>query len=246
MEEQPTTTVSPTLVPKQSPKPKRWHPLPDPIKSMPIGGTTPKATLGGPSSPKRWEIPHWFTVLKPNHAKAFSQDSNMVREARREYFSKHSFNFTSDGTWDLSGMFKCLAMRAGLLGTSIYETQSPWTGQEELKKANYILLSLPKGLKFLRAVPPSESPKVMGLMGIHDPNALHQFGSVTNCPWCGKEGQNKGTVVNHLQTTHYRLGLVCDRCYSCLSTTSDTLHCHGQLNCCQLGESIPSKLGSST
>ena len=190
-----------------------------------------KGHFGGPPSPKRREIPHWFTTLKPNHAKAFSRDSNMVREARREYFSKHSFDFTSDGTCNLSRMFKCLPTRAGLLGTSIYETQSPWTGPEELKQVNYILLSLPKGLKFLQAVPPSESPKVMGLMGIHDPDALHQFRSVTYCPWCRKEGQNKGTVVNHLWTTHYQLGLVCDRCYSCLSTTSDTLCCHGQLNC---------------
>ena len=97
----------------------------------------------------------------------------MVREARREYFSKHSFDFTLDGTRDLSGTFKHLAIRAGLLGTSIYKTQSPWTGPEELKQANYILLILPKGLKFLQAVPLSESPKVMGLMGIHDPDALH-------------------------------------------------------------------------
>ena len=148
----------------------------------------------------------------------------MVKEARREYF-------TSECTCDLSATFKCLATIAGLLGTSIYETQSPWTVPEELKQANYILLSLPKGLKFLWAVSPSESPKVMGLMGIHDPDAPCQFGSVTYCPWCGKEGQNKGMVVNHLQTTHYWLGLVCDRCYSCLSTMSDTLCCHGQLNC---------------
>ena len=96
----------------------------------------------------------------------------MVSEARREYFSKHSLDFTLEDTYNLSGMFRCLAIKAGLLGTSIYETQSPWTGPEELKEANYILLSLPKGLKFLQAVPPSESPKVMGLMGIHDPDAL--------------------------------------------------------------------------
>ena len=145
MAEQPTTTISPTLAPKQSPKPKRQDPSPDPMESMPIGGATPKATLGGPSSPKRQEIPHWFTMLKPNHAEALSRDSNMVSEARREYFSKHSFNFNLDGTWDLSGMFKHLAMRVGLLGTSTYKTQSPWTGPEELKQANYILLSLPKG-----------------------------------------------------------------------------------------------------
>ena len=153
-EEQPSTFIPSTPVTKQSPKPKRQHPLQDPVESMPICGATPKATLGGPPSPKRQEIPHWFTTLKPNHAEVFSWDSNVVREVRREYFSKHSFDFTSDSTCDLSGMFKCLAIRAGLLGTSIYETQSPWTGSEELKQANYILLSLPKGLKFLWAVPP--------------------------------------------------------------------------------------------
>ena len=181
----------------------------------------------GPPSPKRQEIPPWFKRLKANCTKALSQDSNVVKEARREYFSKHPYDFITDGNHDLSGMFKCLATSAGLLGTSIYEIQSPWIEPEELKQANYILLSLPKGLKFLQAVPPSESPKVMGLMGIHDPYALCHFGSVTYCPWCRKEGQNEGTVVNHLHTTHYRLGLVCDRCYSCPSIMSDTLCHHG-------------------
>ena len=53
VEEQLTATTPPTLVPKQSPKPKRQHPLPDPMESMPIGGATPNATSGGPPSPKR-------------------------------------------------------------------------------------------------------------------------------------------------------------------------------------------------
>ena len=170
----------------------------------------------------------------------------MVKEARREYFSKHSSDFITDSNCNLSGIFKHLTTSSGLLGTSIYETQSPWTQPEELKQANCILLCLPKGLKFLQASPPSESPKVMGLMGIHDPDALCCFGSVTYCPWCGKEHQNEGTVVNHLWTTHYRLGLVCDRCYGCLYTMSDTLCHHGQHDCCQLRESIPSKSGPST
>ena len=64
----------------------------------------------------------------------------------------------------------------------------------------------PKGEDFLRAVPTTESPKVMGLMGIHDPNALWHYAGYTYCPWCEKEGQNEGTMVNHLRTTHYRLG----------------------------------------
>ena len=53
MEKQPTAALSPSLVPKQSPRPKRQHPLPDPMESMPIGGTTPKATSGGLPSLKK-------------------------------------------------------------------------------------------------------------------------------------------------------------------------------------------------
>ena len=82
----------------------------------------------------------------------------------------------------------------------------------------------------------------MGLVGIHDPDALHCFSGVTHCPWCGKEGPNKGTVVNHLQTVHYRLGLVCNKCHDCLLTTSDTLHHHSQQDCWQPGEKNPNEL----
>ena len=206
-----------------------------------MGRTTPKATLGGSPSPKRQETPPWFKTLKPSHAEAFSRDFDMVKEARREFFSKYSYDFTTDSPRDLSRTFRHLAVSANLLGTSIYEIQSSWTGPEELKQANYALQSLPKGLKFLQVVPPSESPKVMELMGIHNPDALCHFSSVTYCPWGRKEGPNKGNMVNHLQTICYRLGLVCNKCYSCLSTTSDTLHHHGQHDCCQLGESIPSE-----
>ena len=52
MEEQPTTATPPTLGPKQSHRPKRWHPSPDPVESMPMGGTTQKATVGGPPAPR--------------------------------------------------------------------------------------------------------------------------------------------------------------------------------------------------
>ena len=91
-----------------------------------------------------------------------------------------------------------MATSADLPGTSIHEIQASCTGPKELKQANYALQSLPKGLKSLHVVPPSESPKVMGLVGIHDPNTLCCFSGVTYCPWCRKEGQNEGTVVNHL------------------------------------------------
>ena len=172
-----------------------------------------------------------FASLKPSHAEAFSQDSDIVKEARLLYFSKHSCDWVNDGTNDHSNIFKGLAESAGLLGEVIYEIQLSWTGPKELKQANYALWSLPKGLRFLRVVPTTESPKVMGLVCIHDPNALQHFAGHTYCPWCGKEGPNEGTVVNHLRTTHYRLGLVCDQCFGCPTVMSDSLHWHGHQNC---------------
>ena len=213
------------------PRPRRWHPFPDPVDSMPLGGTTSKATSEGPSSSKQWEVPPWNKVLKQSHSEVFSQDTDLVKEARKEYFSRHSYNFTAEGTCNLLEVFKQMAKSANLLGTSIHEIQAVWMGPDELRQANYAVRSLPKGLKFLHAVPPSECLKVMGLVRIHDLDALCHFNGLTHCPWCGKEGQNEGIMVNHLWTVHYSLGLVCNKCNDCPSTSSDTLCHHGWQNC---------------
>ena len=173
----------------------------------------------------------WFASLKPSHADAFSHDSNPVKEARSHYFAAHPYDWVHNSTDDLSNIFRELAAGAGLLGESIHEIQSLWDGLEELKQANYSLQSLPKGLRFLRGVPAMESPKVMGLKGIHDPDALRCFTGYTYCPWCGKEGQNEGAMVNHLRTTHYRLGLVSDQCFGCPTVMLDTLHQHRCHSC---------------
>ena len=217
--------------------------MPEPIGSMPLGGATLVAVLGEPPNPKKQEDPPWFKSLKPSHAEAFLRDSDIVVEARSCFFSKHSYNFNQDGSHDLSKIFKKLATKAGLLGTEIYEIEASWTGPEELKQVNYTLWSLPKGLKFLRVVPALESPKIMGLEGIHDPDALHHFAGFIYCPWFGKEGQNEGMVVNHLRTTHYRLGLVSNKCHGCPTITSNILCHHGCHNCCQViapSGSVPS------
>ena len=170
-------------------------------------------------------------MLKQSCSKAFSQDTDLVKEARKEYFSKHSYNFTTEGTHDLLEVFKWMAKSTDLLGTSIHKIQVVWMGPDELRQANYALRSLPKGIRFHWVVPLSESPKVMGLVGIHDPDTLCHFNGLTHCLWCGKEGQNKGAVVNHLWVVHYRLGLVCNKCNDCPPTSLDTLHHHGQQNC---------------
>ena len=130
--------------------------------NMPLGRVTLAAVVGGPPCPKKQETPPWSKSLKPSHAYAFLRDSDMVVEARLLFFSKQSCNFNQDRNHYLSEVFKKLAEKAGLLGTGIYEIQASWTGPEELKQANYTLWSLPT----------MESPKVMGLMGIHDPDAL--------------------------------------------------------------------------
>ena len=235
-EQQSAPAAPPAPVAKQSPWPKRWHPSPDPMDSMPLGRTTSKVTSEGPPSSKQQEVPPGNKALKQSCSEAFSQDSDLVKEARKEYFLKHSYNFTMEGTCNLLEVFRQMAKSAKLLGIPIHEIQALRTGPDELRQANYALRSLPKGLKFLHAVPPSESPKIMGLMGIHDLDALCNFNSLTHCPWCGKEGQNEGTVVNHLQMVHYRLGLVCNKCNNCPSTSLDTLCHHSWQNCQQPGE----------
>ena len=138
-----------------------------------------------------------------------------------------------------------MAKTAKLLGLAIYEIKEVWKGPDKLQQANYALRTLLKGLKFLRAVPLLESSKVMGLMGIHDPDTLHLFNRMTHCPWCWKVGKNEGMLVNHLWMVHYKLGLMCKKCHSYLSTSLDTLHCHGQQNCQPSGEGGTYKLSSS-
>ena len=113
----------------------------------------------------------------------------------------------------------------------ILKIQEFWEGWTELQYANNALRALPKGLQFFHVVSPSESPKVMGLAGIHNPEALCHFNGMTFCPCCGKEGQNEGTIVNHLWMTNYKLGLVCGTCFHCPSMTSKAILCHGQKSC---------------
>ena len=143
--QQPSTpAVPPAPVPKQSPRPKRQHPSPDPVDSMPLGGTMSKATLEGPPSSRQWEVPPWNKVLKQSHSEAFSWDTNLVKEVRKEYFKRHSYKFTSEGTCDLSEVFRQMAKSDDLLGTAIHKIQVIWMGPDELQQANYALGSLPK------------------------------------------------------------------------------------------------------
>ena len=162
-----------------------------------------------------------------------------------EYFRRHCPNFNTENTCDLSDAFQCIVKTDELLGSATYEIKEAWTGLDELWQSNYILRTLLKGLKFLRAISPLESSNVMGLMGIHDLDALHHFNGVTHCPWCRKECQNEGTAINHLQMVHYRLGLMCKKCFSCPSISLEAICCHGWKDCQPSGERGPNESSSS-
>ena len=99
---------------------------------MSIDESFPMASQEGPSNSKRGKTTGWSSSLKPSHADAFSQDSGPAH----------------GNTNDLSDIFRELAQGDGLLGKFIHDIQVSWSGLEELKHANYILRSLPKGLKF--------------------------------------------------------------------------------------------------
>ena len=178
-------------------------------------------------------------MLIRSSQEAFSQDTHLVRKMREEYFRNHCPNLNNENTCDLLDVFWCMIETAGLLGSAIYEIQEAWTVQDELQYANYTLRTLPKSLKFFWVVSTLEFPKVMGLVGIHHPNALWHFNGVTHCPWCRKEGQNKGTIINHLRTVHYKLGLICKKCFCCLSIMSEAIQHHSQKNCQPLVEGGP-------
>ena len=91
---------------------------------------------------------------------AFRWDSELVKEARAHYFATHPWDWAHDNMADLSDVFRELAQGAGLLGKSIHEIQVSWSGPPHLRHANFVLWSLPKGLKFLRVVSAKESPKL--------------------------------------------------------------------------------------
>ena len=59
-----------------------------------------------------------------------------------------------------------------LLGNEIHEVEEDWGSRRDLYAANWFAKSSSKDIHFFRIVAPNESPKIMGLEGIHLPKAL--------------------------------------------------------------------------
>ena len=147
---------------------------------------------------------------------------------RQTYFWTHALTFHKEDTYKLTEVFKELVEMTGLLGTEVYLVHGPWVGRKELCSAYHAVRGSAKDLHFFRSVAHLESPNIMGLWGIHSPEALKQQAGLSFCLWCGKEGQNKGTIVNHFCTRHYHLGLVYKRCLLYFTTMLDKMWHHAQ------------------
>ena len=139
MEGQPSVTTPSRLEPKESPQPKRQHPLPDLQGDSSIDGTFPMVSQEGLLSCKRREAADWSSSLMPSCMDAFSQDSGPVKEARSHYFATHPWDWVHSNIEGLSDIFRELAQGAGLLGESIHKIRLSWDGPEEVNHANYVL-----------------------------------------------------------------------------------------------------------
>ena len=160
-------------------------------------------------------------------SEAFHKDLDLVRCIRQTYFRAHMLVFHKKVTHDLANIFwrwqkwqASWALNPPSSGSVV--------GQKELHMANHAAKGSAKNLHYFWVVSPIKSPKIMGLKGIHSPDARKCQTGLSFCPWCRKEGQNEGAMVNHLCTGHYCLGLVCKRCLHHFTISSDRMQHHLQ------------------
>ena len=200
-------------------------------------GIIPHLTKAYPTGARRggslqltWGAPHkkqkpLARTLREAQSEAFSKDSEVVKGAQQTYQKTHKAMFDQEGSYDLTSVFWDMAWETGLLNVEICEVQEVWTGWQELKAFNCAIKASQRNIQFFMVMP-TESPNIMGLKEIHCPEALCWQGSHSYCPWFGKEGQNEGTVVNHLRNMHYHLGLVCTLCMDFFTASMDTMRWH--------------------
>ena len=162
------------------------------------------------------------------HWEAFHKDLDLVQHIKWTFFKAHPLVFHKEVTYELTNVFRAKAEMAGLMDTKIHWVQDQWQGKKEFCTANYMARGSVKDLHYFWVVSPLKSPKIMGLKGIHSPEALKHQVRLSFCPWCGKEGKNEGTMVNHPCTRHYHIRLINERCLSYFMATLDKMLHHTQ------------------
>ena len=88
------------------------------------------------------------------------------------FFKAHHPKVDHEVSHNLSHKFWEMADSAGLLDSHIYEVQDMLTGWKEPHAANHVAKSSSKDICYFQVISPTESPKIMGLKGIHSLKAL--------------------------------------------------------------------------
>ena len=126
-------------------------------------------------------------ALKEPCWEAFSKELEVVKVARQAHYKFHQPNFEQEGLYDLSSTLQQLVTSTNLLVTKIHEVQGHWSGWQELRATNKAAKASQRDIHCW---------KLWGWRGCIPPEALYGWSGLSFCPWCGKEGQKKGTVVN--------------------------------------------------
>ena len=139
-----------SLAPECSPRPKRQHPSPDTVDDMPVGRTTSKATSEGPPSSKQQEVPPWVQGTQTEPLRSIqlgyqSSEGGLGRSTLRDTSPTSPWMACmicqrSSGIWPRPQSY---------LVWPFIEIKEVWKRPDELQQANYTLMSLLKGLKFL-------------------------------------------------------------------------------------------------
>ena len=122
----------------------------------------------------------------------------MVQQIRQTYFHTHALTFHKEDTYKLKEVFKELANMAGLLGTEVYPVHDQWVGRKELHSAYHAYHAVSGSTKDLHFFRTPWVPQDNGSLRHTFSWSSKVTGGPAFFPWCGKEGQNKGTFVSHL------------------------------------------------
>ena len=108
-----------------------------------------------------------------------------MRVAQWAYCKAHKVMFEQEGSYDLTLVFQQMAWDTNLLNSEIHEVQEVWTGWRGLKAANHAVQTSLKNIQFFHMVSPNESPNIMGLKGVHSPEAVHWQPLLLSLMWKG-------------------------------------------------------------
>ena len=134
--------------PRPSSGTKWWHYSPDQAVSSPQSENEAVGTSEEPPCLRQKDEMPFTKSLKGSQQEAFAKDSNLVWQAREDYFKTNCPHFNCKTLCDLSGVFWDMIGYADLLGFQIDEIQEVWMGPEDLWYADNALKTLPKDLHF--------------------------------------------------------------------------------------------------